>query len=156
MLRALASFMPTTSLQKFTRTLDRSLNAFGEALSSLVLLIIKLSLLALFFAYLVGFAYEVVSPGGVWAIVAIVFVIAVGVVCLISMIWAVVNASQEEKKTEPAALVRGSIWPFIALVALPLGIVIIVDVCFSYQFKSFLLMETQIRLNKLFSGMGHL
>ena len=139
-----------TELQKFTRPITGSLNTIGELLPCLIQLMIKLGLLSLFFAYLLGFALEFFSAGSWWARGAGVVVVVVVLLCLIWMIAAVVKVrSEDQTRPLPPLPVSGSIWPFVVLVVLPLLIVYVAGSWFSYSFKSALLKATQTCLHKL-------
>ena len=69
--------------------------ALGDALPTLMSLLLKLGLLGIFFAYLVDFSRELCSIGG-WGKVLMYIVGLIGLLCLIAMIAVSVSASSKD------------------------------------------------------------
>ena len=138
--------MPT-NFQKFIHAAVRSSNEVGGSLPTLILVVVKLGLLGLFFAYLIAFAWELSTVGGLAALAAMIFAILLGLFCLVSVIWAVKSVARKDwDQYPPPQPVQGSVWPFVLLALLPLAILIVVHYGFGYSFTTCLLKLTQERL----------
>jgi hypothetical protein len=138
--------MPT-SFEKSIHAAVRGSNTLGESLPTLISLLIKLGLLALFFAYLIGFATELWTIGTWAAWAMMIFVILIGLLCLGSMIWAFNSVAGKDWNMEPQPqLAPGSVWPFVFLALVPFVIIIVVHYGFGYSFTSLLLKLTQERV----------
>jgi hypothetical protein len=145
--------MPTTSFEKFSRTITRALNSVGQSLRALIVTLVKLGLLALFFGYLLGFALELLAVGG-WGVVAMIFVILATILCLVIIGWAVESvANQDWKEPFPSKPTPESVWPFVALVLLPLVIIVVANHGFGYSFGRSWLKVTQDQVNQLLTRM---
>ncbi len=140
--------MAETTFEKITRTASRSINNVGQSLPWLVLSLVKLSLVALFFCYLLEFANEFSAGSGLPDKLPAALFAAIGILCLVFIVAGLFSGLRAEWNAAAHKPEKGSFWPFVALVLFPIIIVAIANHWFSYSFKSQLLKETQDRINQ--------
>jgi hypothetical protein len=119
-------------LEKLARTLNRSIDSLGKSLPGIILALVKLNLVAFFIWYAVELSREaygipVARHAGRLVLVSLILFIVFGG-------WAFVAVWNTEWTRPPYIPVRGPIWPFIVLVAIPIAIIVIVSRFGTYQF----------------------
>jgi hypothetical protein len=134
------------SFEGFRRFITRWLNVLGSSLPWLIVVLIKVTLLTFFFMYLWCFWAEIGKGSWRGAGILRVLIIVAGLVSLISIVTALFSrkGGEEESKAQE----HGSLWPYLALILLPLVAIAIANHWFDITFGSQLLKQTQDQLNK--------
>jgi len=129
-------------LEKLSRTLNRSIDSLGKTLPGILLALVKLNLVAFFLWY----AWELFEeawgiPLGAWmnwplspAWPAAVLVAFSAILFVFFGAWAFIAVIPHERKRKPYIPARGSIVPFIVLIAIPIAIIVLLRRCVSYEF----------------------
>jgi hypothetical protein len=134
------------SFEAFTRFTTLWLNRVGSSIPSLIVVLLKLSLLALFFMYLWCFWTDIGDSTWHGARIIQFLIVVTGLVSLIFIVTALFFRTSGVE--DPFYPQHDSVWPYIALTLLPLVAIVIANHWFGIAFKSGLLERTQEQLNK--------
>jgi hypothetical protein len=134
------------AFERFRRFATWWLNGVGSSLPWLIIVLIELSLLALFFMYLWCFLVEARHSTGRGTGILLILIVVAGLVSLVSMV-AMLFSRNVAGEGSPAVR-QQSLWPYLALIVLPLVVILIVNHWFGVTFQSGLLKQTQDELNR--------
>ena len=143
--------MTETTIEKITRTSSRLIDDVGQSLTWLTLSLVKLSLVGLFFCYLVEFVRELwagtcLPDRGLAVLLAVIVML-----CLVFIVVRLFSGMRAEWNAAAQTPEKGSVRPFVTLILFPIIIVAIANHWFSHTFTSPLLKETQDRINQFWT-----